>query len=93
VRDQRLAVGLHGDHRLDLGFADMHLDAHIEFPCQDAAADQEIVGAVMGNGRPQRGTDASAVELPAFQDAAARRIQRLVVRALDGQRLPAERLR
>jgi len=67
MRGRRLAVAPETDHHLRLGFLDMGMQADREIAGKRRAFAHEIVGAMVWDGRRDRGPDGFTVLCPAFQ--------------------------
>jgi hypothetical protein len=70
VGDQAFAIAALGDDGLQLRLRDVHLDANVELGCQVTAFDQELIGAVMRDGRAERRTKVRSIPLPALENRA-----------------------
>ena len=93
MADQRRAVALDADDRLHLRFRHVHLHADAVLLGEIAAAGDECVGAVMRNGRPERGSQPVAVPRPFGEQLPAGRERHVEGIEADRRRALAQRRR
>ena len=89
---QRAAISPQTGHRLRLGLRQMGLQNEVVVTGQVAAADQEVVAAMQGDGRREAGSNETAVERPGAEDASLLRRRSPHRARAGGNRFCAQRL-